>query len=220
MADARLVAVPAERLSRLRRALTEASEGAFAEAFEILQDLAEGELGEVERAVRSFIADYKIAVEQSAISIAELEVSKQELYGRIDTIEEQRAAIQRLSAPIIDVWEGVVTVPLIGALDNARMDELRERLLTAIHDARSRWVIFDLTGLAELDAECGRAIVGLANAIRLMGAQCLLTGIGEHVAQALASTEVALGGLSAISTLKEGLRYCMSRGPADGRRHG
>ncbi|MEZ4453249.1 MAG: STAS domain-containing protein [Nannocystaceae bacterium] len=196
-----------------------ASEGAFTEAFAILRDPAEGEMGAVERTVRSFITDYKIAVEQGALSVTEFELSKRELYQRIDTIEEQRAAIQRLSAPIIDVWEGVVTVPLIGALDLARMSELRERLLSAIQRSGAQWVIFDLTGVEELDERCARALVGLADAVRLMGSRCLLTGIREQVAQAMVSTDIELTGLTSISTLKEGLRYCLSQHSDPGRRH-
>jgi rsbT co-antagonist protein RsbR len=211
MADPLLVTVPAERLSRLSQALKQASEGEFTEAIELLRDSSQGELGEVERDVRVFIADFKLMIQQSELATEEFEISKRELFQKIDTIEEQRAAILELSAPIIDVWEGVVTVPLVGAMDSARVDELTERLLTAIHRTRSVWVLLDLTGAGKLGEAGGQSIIKLARAIRLMGAECLLTGISGEVARGLVSSEIALEGIKTIATLRAGLRHCLSQ---------
>jgi rsbT co-antagonist protein RsbR len=211
MADPLLVTVPAERLSRLSQALKWASEGEFAEAIELLRDSSQGELGEVERDVRAFIADFKLMIQQSWLATEEFEISKRELFQKIDTIEEQRAAILELSAPIIDVWEGVVTVPLVGELDSVRVDELTERLLTAIHRTGSVWVLLDLTGAGKLGEAGGQSIIRLARAIRLMGAECLLTGISGEVARRLVSSEIALEGIKTIATLRAGLRHCLSQ---------
>jgi len=211
MTDEPLVTLPRHRLARLRRALTSASEGQFAAALELLHELSDGELGELERVVRSFVRDFQISVEQSALSIEEFEVSKRELYSKIDEIEEQRVAILRLSAPIIDIWEGVVTVPLVGKLDRERIDDLQERLLNSLHSTGSKWVILDLTGVALLDGDSGRSLVGIARAIGLMGATCVLTGISQRVALTLVTSEITLEGLEIVSTLREGLRYCLGR---------
>jgi rsbT co-antagonist protein RsbR len=195
----------------MQEALTLASMGEFQQAIRLLDERTQGEFGELERAIGSFISDYQIAIEQSALSIEEFNQSRRELEKKIQMIEEQRAAIQRLSAPIIDVWEGVVTVPLTGELDGARMQELAERLLARLQRYRTFWVLLDLTGAAQLDAGIAASLLRLASAIRLLGAECLLTGMGAQAAQALASLGTSLQGLRSISSLREGLKYCISR---------
>ena len=211
--DTPIVPVAAERLSRLRSAVTLASEGAFSDAVRLLDSLPRDELGEVERVVRSLISEYKIAIDQSELSIEEFRLSKLELLQKIDTIQEQREAIQRLSAPIIDVWDDVITVPLTGVLDGGRVQELAERLLARIHQVSTAWVILDLTGTHDIDSLIAEHLVKLASAVRLMGAECLVTGMQASVARTLVSLGMPLEGLRPIASLKEGLKYCLSRGP-------
>jgi rsbT co-antagonist protein RsbR len=205
-----IVPVAAERLSRLRMAMALAAEGAFEDAAALLESPPQDAFGEVERAARSFISDHRIAVEQSELSIEEFKASKQELLKKLATIEQQRAAIQRLSAPIIDVWDGVVTVPLIGLWDSARAEDLRERLLARIEQMGTPWVILDLTGVDQVDSLITEHLIKLTRAVRMMGAQCLVTGMRAHMAQMLASLGTSLGGLRPILTLKDGLKYCLS----------
>lgn len=205
------IAVSAERLSRLQQAVTLAAEGSFDAALEFLTAPDEDELGAVERTVRSFIKDYKVAIEQSALSVEEFAESRRELERKIDLIEEQRSSIQKLSAPIIDVWEGIITVPLTGALDTTRMQELAERLLVHLQNERTGWVLLDLTGTARLDRDAARALQTLSSAIRLMGAECLLTGIGDTVARMLVISGISLEGIRSIASLRQGLKFCLSQ---------
>jgi rsbT co-antagonist protein RsbR len=205
------VAVAVERLARLQQAVTLAAEGSFLEALKLLAASEQDELGEVERTVRSFIKDYKLAIEQSALSVEEFAESRRELERKIEMIEEQQAAIQKLSAPIIDVWEGIVTVPLTGDLDSARMYELAKRLLIHIQSTQTSWVILDLTGTAQLDGEAGGSLLRLSSAVRLMGTECLLTGIGDSVARMLVTSGISLEGIRTVASLRQGLKYCLSR---------
>ena len=205
------VTVAVDRLSRLQQAVTLAAEGAFEDALKLLDASSQDELGDVERTVRSFIKDYKLAIEQSALSVDEFADSRRELERKIEMIEEQRAAIQKLSAPIIDVWEGIVTVPLTGDLDNARIHELAERLLIHIQSTQTGWVILDLTGTAQLDGESGSSLLRLSSAVRLMGAECLLTGIGNSVARMLVTAGISIEGIRSIASLRQGIKYCLSR---------
>lgn len=214
--DTAIVSVAAERLSRLRTAIALAAEGAFEDAAALLESPPQDAFGEVERAAGSFITDHRIAVEQSELSIEEFKESKQELLKKLATIEEQRAAIQQLSAPIIDVWDGVVVVPLIGLWDGARAHDLRERLLARIEQMGTAWVILDLTGAARVDSEVAGHLIALAGAVRVMGAECLVTGMRAHMAQMVASLGTSLGGLRPIKSLKDGLKYCLSIRSAGG----
>lgn len=216
--DSSQISVETERLLRLQRATTLAAEGSFGEALELLEDSSQGALGELERALRSLIADYKLAIEQNAFAIAEFSATRRELEQKIETIDEHRETIQRLSAPIIDVWEGVVTVPLTGTPDERHTNELTARLLTRIASTHIAWVILDLTGTPQIDTMIASQLVKLSQAIRLMGADCLITGLGAEVAKTLVSLGVSLQGVRSIATLKEALKYCLfQKGPAERR---
>ncbi len=205
------VSVPAQDLNRLLQAITAASEGAFVEALTLLGRSSPGQFGTIEQALRSFIKDYKISVEQSALAIEEFTASRRELERQLHTSAQQQRAIQKLSAPIIDVWNGIVTVPLVGDLDTMRMQELGERLLNHIHATRTTWVLLDLTGAGQLDAQVASSLLQLSHAVQMMGAQCLLTGIGEAIARMLVTTGAAVDGIRSISSLREGIRYCLAQ---------
>lgn len=200
-----------DRLTRLRDALNVAADGDFDAALQRLGAAEPGLTAEVEQAARGLISDYRMLVAQHSFAIDEFVAAKHELQRKLDTIHQQHAAIQKLSAPIIDVWDGVVTVPLTGDVDGAYADELAARLLARIERSRVAWVIVDLTGAAELDTRLANNLLQLSRAVRLMGAQCLITGIGPQAAQTLVSMGVSLAGLHPLSSLREGLKHCISR---------
>lgn len=210
------VCVPSQRLARLHEAVTRAQEGAFDEAMSMLSSGEDSPLSDIEQVLRSFIKDYKIAVEQSAISIDEFNTTRRELERKIAMIEQQRQAILTLSAPIIDIWDGIVTVPLTGDLDRARMSELMERLLVRIQSSRTSWVLLDLTGSGQINAEVGTSLLRLSSAIRLMGSDCLLTGIGESLARTLVQIGAPMAGIRSIASLRDGLMFCMAHPRAAG----
>jgi rsbT co-antagonist protein RsbR len=214
-----IVPVPAGRLARLRSAVTLASEGAYADAQRLLGAPPHDEFGEVEQSLGSFISELGIAIDQSNAALDEIKASRRTLQQRLATIEQQRAAIRELSAPIIDIWEGVLAIPLTGLLDSARAQELTERLLDRIGRVSVAWVILDLTGIDFVDTSIAGHLIKLAGAVRLMGAQCLLTGIGPRVAQTFVSLGVELEGLRSMANLREGLKYCLAHqvSPRQGR---
>lgn len=216
--DTAIVPVAAERLARLRRAVTMASEGAFTDAAQILGAPQQDEFGEVEQSLCSFINDLRLAIEHNDAALDEIKASKLELQQKLVTIERQQAAIQELSAPIIDVWDRVLTIPLTGLFDSTRAQELTERLLARIGQASIAWVILDLTGIESVDTSIASHLINLARAVRLMGAECLLTGIGPSVAQTFVSLGVELEGLRPMPNLREGLKYCLAQQGGPGRR--
>jgi rsbT co-antagonist protein RsbR len=209
--DTRIVSVQVDRLSRLKRAAVLASEGAFSDAIRLLDSPLKDEFSEVEGILRTLIYEYKVSVEHSEVVIEDFRVSRQELQQKLETIERQRKALQELAAPIIDVWDYIITVPLTGVLDSGRAQELTERLLARIHQASTAWVILDLTGIDVVDSTIADHLVKLTSAARLMGAECLLTGVGPRMAQAFVSLETSLEGIRSLASLKAGLQYCLSR---------
>jgi rsbT co-antagonist protein RsbR len=216
--DTAIVPVAAERLARLRRAVTMASEGAFTDAAQILGAPQQDEFGEVEQSLCSFITELRLAIEHNDAALDELKTSKLELQQKLVTIERQQAAIQELSAPIIDVWDRVLTIPLTGLFDSTRAQELTERLLARIGQASVAWVILDLTGIESVDTSIASHLINLASAVRLMGAECLLTGIGPSVAQTFVSLGVEMEGLRPMPNLREGLKYCLAQQAAPSRK--
>lgn len=135
--------------------------------------------------------------------------TKLELERRLATIENQQRAIHELSAPVINVWDNVLTVPLIGVMDNQRANELIERLLTAAGRSGTRFVILDLTGVDALDTAIAGHLLRLLQSLRLLGVEGLVTGISPQVAQTMVGLGVELEDVRTFRSLRESLRYCM-----------
>ena len=159
----------------------------------------------------------KIAVEREA-RIAEAQAEAEQKSGLLAELNEQLATIQRqtqqivaLSAPLLDVWQGVLAVPLSGSLDNLRITEIMERLLGAVSNRGVQFVILDLTGVDNLDTSNAAQLVRLMSALGLLGAKGIVTGIHPVVAQTLVRLGVELRNIVTLRSLQEALRYCMGQ---------
>jgi rsbT co-antagonist protein RsbR len=135
--------------------------------------------------------------------------TKHELERRLTTIESQQRAIHELSAPVINVWDHILTVPLIGVMDTQRANELIERLLTAAAGSETRYVILDLTGVDALDTSIAGHLLRLLQSLRLLGVEGLVTGISPRVAQTMVGLGVDMENVRTFRSLRESLRYCM-----------
>jgi rsbT co-antagonist protein RsbR len=135
--------------------------------------------------------------------------TKLELERRLATIESQQRAIHEMSAPVINVWDNVLTVPLIGVMDSQRANELIDRLLAAAARSGTRYVILDLTGVDALDTAIAGHILRLLQSLRLLGVEGLVTGISPLVAQTMVGLGVELEDIRTFRSLRESLRYCM-----------
>lgn len=132
-------------------------------------------------------------------------LADEELAQRLMTIEQQRASIRDLSTPIIEVWEGVLCLPIVGALDPDRSAQAIEAVLAAIGARAARWVIVDVTGISEIDARTADDLARMAAAVSLLGARFVLTGIRPNVARALVETEAERRGIATYGTLRAAL---------------
>ncbi len=129
---------------------------------------------------------------------------------------QQEELIAELSAPLLPLAPGVLVLPLIGSLDEARSVHVREVVLEGILRHRSRVLILDLTGLRAVDGTPADRLRGLVDAVRLVGARVILTGIRPAVAAALVEVGLAMGrGLTVLGTLEDAVRMTVARpGPA------
>lgn len=128
-----------------------------------------------------------------------------ELEEKLRTIEQQRMAIRELSTPIIEVWSGVLCLPVVGVMDTTRSAEMTETLLNAIASTRARCVIVDITGIEVMDTATADHFLRMARAIRLLGAECVLTGIKPGIAQTIVQMGVDLAGVVTRRTLRDAL---------------
>jgi rsbT co-antagonist protein RsbR len=135
--------------------------------------------------------------------------TKLELERRLATIESQQRAIHEMSAPVINVWDNVLTVPLIGVMDTQRANELIERLLAAASHSDTRYAILDLTGVDALDTAIASHLLRLLQSLRLLGVEGLVTGISPQIAQTMVGLGVELEDVRTFRSLRESLRYCM-----------
>lgn len=131
------------------------------------------------------------------------------LQGRL--IEAQREALRELGTPLIPIAEGVIAMPLIGAIDDDRAKRLLEVLLQGVAAQRASAAILDITGVKTVDATVADTLVRAARAASLLGAEVILTGVGPALAQALVELGADLGSVVVRGTFQSGIAYALAR---------
>jgi len=131
---------------------------------------------------------------------------QQELEGKLATIERQRIAIQELSTPIMEVWDGVLCVPVVGLMDTARSSEMTSALLRAVVEKSAKCAIIDITGIDVMDTRTVDHFVRMAKAVRLLGSECVLTGMNPHIAQTVVHMGLDLSNVITHRNLRDALQ--------------
>jgi rsbT co-antagonist protein RsbR len=130
---------------------------------------------------------------------------------REDAVEsEYMSVIRQLSTPVIEVWDGVLAMPLIGVLDSTRAQQMMEQLLERIASKEARFVIVDITGVPTVDSAVAEHLIKTTKASRLVGAEAILVGISPRVAQTLVRLGVSLGEVVTFPDLRSGLEYALT----------
>lgn len=117
----------------------------------------------------------------------------------------QREAIHELSTPVIRVWDKVLTAPLIGILDSQRAQLVMETLLQRIIDTQSRVVIIDISGIPVIDTLVANRLIMTVTAARLLGAECIITGISSTIAMILVQLGIDLSAIATRSSMSDGM---------------
>ncbi len=133
------------------------------------------------------------------------------LEQREKIIERQREEMIELSSPVVELWSGILALPLIGALDSARAQEVMENLLDAIVQRQAEIVIVDITGVGTVDTQVAQHLLRTAAAVRLMGAECIISGISPTIAQTMVQLGVDVGEVLTRSNIKDALTYGLKR---------
>ena len=124
-------------------------------------------------------------------------------------IRQQSHEILELSTPVIQIWDGIVAVPLIGNLDSQRTQLFMERLLERIVETNSPMALVDIQGVPTIDTQTAQHLIETITAVRLLGAQVILTGVRPVIAQTLVHLGVDLSGITTRASMAAGLKVAM-----------
>lgn len=155
----------------------------------------------------------KFAAQLAAITYENI-VNERRMLQKIELIEQQREELRRLASPMIEVWHGVLALPLIGMMDAQRFSMVAEKVLPAIVDKRAKTVIVDLTGIEEMDGDAIVQLARLRSAIELLGCQCVISGIRYETAKQMIGSGGDFNVGSTVRTLAQALGMVSRKGSA------
>ena len=142
--------------------------------------------------------------------------------AREEIIRRQQEELLELSTPVVKLWDGVLAVPMIGVLDSSRTQMVMEALLEKIVETGSELAIIDITGVPTVDTLVAQHLLKTVTAIRLMGADCIISGIRPQIAQTIVHLGIDLQGVRTKATLADALALALqqtgwrvTRGPID-----
>lgn len=128
-----------------------------------------------------------------------------------DLINRQRLELLEIATPVIKLWEGIVAVPLIGTLDSARSQVVMETLLGAVVEQHARIAILDITGVPTVDSLVAQHLMKTVAAARLMGAECIVSGIRPAIAQTIVHLGIDLSSVLTRASLADALAYALQQ---------
>lgn len=146
---------------------------------------------------------------------ASLNATLDAMREQLETIRRQQLVIQELSTPILQVWDDVLVLPVVGVVDSRRAMEMMDQLLSEIVRLQSRYVILDVTGMEIVDTNTADHIIKLIKSAELLGATCIATGIRPAVAQTLVEIGLDMSHFITLRNLQAGLKECLRRMDAE-----
>jgi rsbT co-antagonist protein RsbR len=150
------------------------------------------------------VTELKTSIQQSTRLAAALE----EQY-RI--IQAQNQLLEQLAVPVIQIWEGILLLPIVGEITTNRGRQVLESLLNAIGEHRAQYALLDITGVPFVDKAVANYLVQSVNAARLLGCQSIMVGLGASVASQMVSLGIDFALVQTRSTLQQGLEYAMQQ---------
>jgi len=168
-------------------------------------------------AVTQDVTDQRRLEEELRVRNEQLAASEE---AKTALIERLRFAIDELSNPILEVWDDVLAMPIIGVVDSRRTADMVQRLLAEVARTQANYVIVDLTGVEVVDTKTADHLIKLVRKVEIVGARCVLTGIRPAVSETLVDIGVDFGRLTTLRNLKHGLRDALraARRDRDGAR--
>jgi rsbT co-antagonist protein RsbR len=191
------ITIDEARVERVLKVIVSAVHGDYDARVELL-DQEDGFL-EVELGINYLLEEL---IERRATNTQQREA----LVANAERLAEQQAAlVEALSTPIIEVWPGVLALPIVGRVDEARAAVVTTKLLDRVAASRASHVILDLTGVASVDVQTMPAIVRVVRALGLLGTACTLTGIGPEVARQVVALDIDASRVRVAAQLSDAL---------------
>lgn len=150
------------------------------------------------------VTDLKASIQQAVRLSAELEEKQRRL-------QAQDQLLAQLAVPVIQIWEGIVLLPIVGEITSQRGRQVLESLLNAIGESRAQYALIDITGVPFVDTSVARYLVQSVHAARLLGCQSVMVGLGASVATQMVSLGIDFSTLITRSTLQQGLEFAMQK---------
>lgn len=209
-----VIDLEAEHAAEMRAVLAELSRGRARQGFsatetaisvfalkDVLLELMDADGGA--GTLRDYVA-FSALIDQMGLFTFESFVRTRE-----SLIADQAEQLLELSTPVVKLWEGVVAVPLVGTLDSARAQVVMERLLQTLVDTGSPYAIIDITGVPAVDTQVAQHILKTVVAARLMGADCIISGIRPQIAQTIVALGIEFGDIATKASLADALRHVL-----------
>jgi rsbT co-antagonist protein RsbR len=147
----------------------------------------------------------------ATIDKSDMKQAMNDVKAKLELIERQQEVIRDLETPIIQVWDHVLTLPMVGVVDSQRAARMINDLLEMVVAKSAQYAILDLTGVDTVDTATASHLIQMVSAIRLLGAEGIIAGIRPTVAQTLVSLGVDIASITTCANLQQALRLCIRR---------
>jgi rsbT co-antagonist protein RsbR len=148
--------------------------------------------------------------EGEVIGVLEIAVDISEQVQYENKLREQSNIIRQMSTPTIQLWDGVLVLPVVGVIDTMRAQYMMESVLNKILETYAKVIILDIQGVAAMDTAVANHLIKITKATRLMGCECILSGISPAVAQTIIRLGVEMSSINTKATLKDALSAALS----------
>ena len=161
----------------------------------------------VEAAIDLLIGDLTEELQEREKAQKELEEKLRTIQRQQETIRKQQEDLLELSSPVTKVWDDVLILPVIGTLDSRRTQVMMENLLENIVSTGCTIAILDITGVPTVDTQVANHLIKTVTAARLLGAECIISGIRPAIAQTIVHLGIDLSAIKTKATLQDAMRY-------------
>ena len=177
--------------------------GAYRQYLQLIHQHFDAEINDPNEARAAFFSVQRIVFFDVALAIDTYIAANLEALGR------HQAAIRELSTPVIRVYDRILLLPLIGAVDTHRAQQIMESVLLNVVEAQARCIIIDIAGVPVVDTRVADNLLKTTAAVRLLGAQTVLTGITAQVARTMVQLGVDVSSMHTVSRLSEGIELAL-----------
>ncbi len=171
----------------------------------------EDDLTGIEEAINILIDDLTYELKQSKKMKEELEEKLKKIQDQQKTIIQQQEDLMELSSPVTKVWDNILILPVIGTLDSQRTQIMMENLLQKIVQTGCTISILDITGVPTVDTQVANHLLKTVTAARLLGAECIISGISPAIAQTIVHLGIDLSSIKTKATLQDAMLFAMKK---------